>query len=178
MTDPLLHLVIALGLSALFAGSALHKLRQPRRFAAQVDEYRLLPPRLTGVAVWVFVTTECALALSLPWPSIREATGTIAALLLTLYGVAIGANLLRARTYIDCGCGDSAILLTPWLLVRNGVLAAGAALLTVAPTARELGIWDAVTGLLALPALVILYQAMDQLLDNASALREWNTAND
>ena len=64
------------------------------------------------------------------------------------------------------------------LLLRNAVLAVGAGLLTLAPTSRELGIMDGVVGAFALIALIVLYQTMDQLLENASALREWNSTHD
>ncbi|MEN9807578.1 MAG: hypothetical protein RL756_2098 [Pseudomonadota bacterium] len=178
MNDPLLHSVIALGLCALFASSGLHKLNQRARFAAQLAEYRLLPLWLTDSAAVLLVVIECALALLLPWPALRAVTGAVAALLFTIYGLAIAVNLARKRTYIDCGCGDTAILLTPWLLLRNAVLAVGAGLLTLAPTSRELGIMDGVVGAFALIALIVLYQTMDQLLENASALREWNSTHD
>jgi Methylamine utilisation protein MauE len=178
VNDPLLHSVIALGLCLLFASSGLHKLNQRARFAAQLGEYRILPTRLNDGAALLLMTVECGLALLLPWPPLHILTGAVAALLFTIYGLAIAVNLARKRTYIDCGCGDTAILLTPWLLLRNAVLAAAAGLLTLAPTPRDLGVMDGLVGAFALIALIVLYQTMDQLLENASALREWNSTHD
>ena len=49
-----------------------------------------------------------------------------AAILLGLFSVAIGINLARGRSHIDCGCFQSALRqqLSISLLVRNGFLIA------------------------------------------------------
>jgi hypothetical protein len=178
LRDPLAQFVVALGLALLFAGSATTKARQFARFTAQLAEYRLLPGFGVPAAAAVITLLEAALALTLPWPALQAPAGLAAASLLLTYATAIAINLWRRRDYIDCGCGDTPVLLTPWLIWRNGILAAGAMSLLLPTAARPLGFTDLWLGLLALGVLIMLYQAVEQLLENASVLREWHASHD
>jgi hypothetical protein len=71
-----------------------------------------------------------------------------ASALLALFAVAMGINLLRGRTHIDCGCFDSTLKqpLRWSLVLRNAVLVL---LLLVAAQSRETArAWDWATVLL------------------------------
>lgn len=178
MRDPLLHSLIACALAILFASAAVHKIRHAARFQAQLAEYRLLPGALVAAAGWLLAVSEAAIAAALLWPTLRPWAGASAAAVLIAYAAAIGVNLLRGRSYIDCGCGDTAVLLSPWLLLRNAVLAAGAGMLMLPVSDRVLSWADLAIAIVSLPALLVAYRAVEQLLENASILREWRMARD
>jgi hypothetical protein len=178
MIDVLLQLILAAALALLFAAAALHKWRSGPFFEAQLAEYRLLPEALVPVAARALALLELALALGLLVPATRPLAGAAAAGLLALYGGAIAVNLVRGRDWIDCGCGDTPVLLTPWLLLRNGVLVLGALLVALPAQARPLGWTDLLLGVPALLVLVVAWALVEQLLENASVLREWSQARD
>jgi hypothetical protein len=161
--DPVLHAVLRACLALLFGFAAAHKLRAPRRFAAQLADYRLLPPDASLPAALALAAAELCVALWLAWPGESRAAGAAAALLLLLYAGAIAINLRRGRTQIDCGCGLSARPLGADLVVRNALLA-GCALATALPLApRALGWVDAGTIAGATAAAALVFAAADGL---------------
>lgn len=173
-----LQTVIALALALLFAAAGLYKLRHRTKFQAQLAEYRLLPPALTPAVSLMLAAIELALALLLLLPAARAVAGYAAATLLIGYAAAIGVNLLRGRSHIDCGCGDRPQLLSEWLLLRNAVLAGGA-LLTTLSTAPTSFVWsDLIIAVPVFLVICVVYLIAEQLLENASALREWNELTD
>jgi hypothetical protein len=178
MIDVLLQLILAAALALLFAAAALHKWRSGPFFEAQLAEYRLLPEALVPVAARALALLELALALGLLVPATRPLAGGAAAGLLALYGGAIAVNLVRGRDWIDCGCGDTPVLVTPWLLLRNAVLVLGALLVALPAQVRPLGWTDLLLGVPALLVLVVAWALVEQLLENASVLREWSQARD
>lgn len=166
MTDPSLQLVIAAALAILLASAGLHKLRNAHRFDAQLAAYRLLPSALVTPAGRLLGATELVLALALLMPDARPAAALATAVLLLGYGAAMGINLARGRTDIDCGCGDAPQPLSGWLLVRNGVLAGAALSLTLADSGRTLGWMDLLLGVPSLLTLMVTYLAVEQLFAN------------
>ena len=166
MIDPVVALALRASLALLLAGGALAKLRDLPGFAAAVAGYRLLPAALARPAAVGFVAAELALAAGLWIPQLREASALGAAALLTLYGVAIAANLARGRRDIDCGCGGplGRQTLSEGLVARNLLLAAAAlaGALPVAP--RPLAWLDALTLAAAVAAAAALYAAAGALL--------------
>ena len=89
---------------------------------------------------------------------------------------AIAINLLRGRSHIDCGCGDTPVLLSYWLVLRNALLAGGAAVLLL-PATGDAALLSWLAILPGALVLILCYVAMAQLLDNASSLREWRTGS-
>ena len=178
MIDPLINGLLACALALLFGGAALHKLKDAPRFHAQLDAYHLLPSSLVKPAGWLFAGVEAMLALALLWPDPRPYAGAAAVVMLSVYAGAMAINLWRGRTHIDCGCGDSPVLLSPWLLVRNGLLILCAATLILSTSERNLSWADLAMAVVVLPALLLLYRALEQLLENASILREWRMSRD
>ena len=164
--DPVVALALRASLTLLLAGAALAKLRDLRAFAAAVAGYRLLPAALAGPAAAGFVAAELALASGLWLEPLRAASALGAAGLMTLYGVAIAANLARGRRDIDCGCGGplGRQALSEALVLRNLGLA-GAALACSLPMApRELAWLDVLTLAAAVGAAAALYAASNVLL--------------
>ena len=165
---------IALALAVLFAFAATHKLTDRLRFEAQLAEYDLLPARLVPAAVFALIGAEVATAAMLLWRGSWALAGLLAGALLLVYAAAIAINLLRGRSHIDCGCGSTPVLLSPWLVLRNLLLAGGALTLLYPVAVTPPLLW----WLMVLPSaalLVLSYAALAQLLDNASVLREWSS---
>ena len=171
--DPVWSLALRAALALLLASAALAKLRDFGDFAAAVAGYRLLPRRLAAPAAAIFVAAELALALGLWLPALRVASALGAALLLSLYGVAIALNLVRGRRDIDCGCGGPLARqsLSEGLVLRN-LLLAGLALVAALPVVpRSLGGLDLWTLVASVAAAAVLYAATNALLARPVSVR-------
>lgn len=167
--DPLADLALRLGLAALLALAALHKLRDRATFEGQLGAYALLPAALVNPASRAIPLIEAAAALLLVARSDHAAA--LAAALFTIYGGAMAINLARGRRDIDCGCGgpDGRQTLHQALVWRNAALAA-AALATMGPAGpRALAPLDIVLAALAGLALLALYSAATALIANLPA---------
>ena len=165
MIDPVWSLALRAGLALLLASAAVAKLRDLRGFVAAVAGYRLLPAALAAPAAAGFVAGELLLAVCLWLTPLRAASALGAALLLSLYGIAIAINLARGRRDIDCGCGGPLAKqsLSEALVLRNALLA-GAALAAALPVApRALGWLDLWTLAAAVTSMAILYAASNAL---------------
>jgi hypothetical protein len=172
MIDPVIDVVARAAFALLFLVAAIHKLRDPARFAAMLGEYRVLPARLVRLGAVVVVGAELVAAMALAAPGWRHAGLVAAAVLLLVYAAAIGVNLLRGRRDIDCGCAGPAARrpIGAGLVVRNLVLAV-LALLALAPVGARPLVWvDGVTVLGATAGLAALYAALDRMLADAPAL--------
>jgi hypothetical protein len=118
---------VVLFLAFVFAWASWHKLSAYLEFTGILNQYRLLPESAVPVAAPAVIAAEIATALMLLFPASRVFGSLAAALMLVIYGVAMGINLLRGRREIDCGCGGPPTPLNEWLVVRNGLMS-GAAL--------------------------------------------------
>ena len=169
-------LAVAAGLAALLGTAAWHKIRAMAAFEGVLADYRLLPAWVTAPVARTVPVVEGVLAalwLAAPWQADAAVlAGAATAVLMLGYGVAITANLLRGRSWIDCGCGGGEQL--SWVLVgRNGVLAA-IALIPLAITDPGTPGWvDLAVSLPVLAAAACLYLATGTLLANAAAMRPW-----
>ena len=171
--DPAVVLVLRGAGCALFASAALHKLRGFADFRVALADYRLVPWWASGLAARGVVAAELASAVLLVSPMARPFGFASAAGLLALYTAAIGVNLLRGRSDIDCGCFGPAhrAPLGGALVARNaglGVLAV-AGLLPVA--ARPLVALDALTAAGGVLLLALLHASVNRLIENAPHLR-------
>lgn len=126
-----LRLALRLLLGAVFIYAAYTKLRQPwLLFALSIDSYQLLPQ-------WAVLTV----ARTLPWLELL-----LGLLLVSGFGLRYAALLTSAqlviflgvmvRAYakglgIDCGCFGAGEALTIKTLIRDGLLTAGAIILTI-----------------------------------------------
>jgi len=128
MTDSTPELIQALasGLllfaAGLFATAALHKLRTFIEFTGFVSGYRLLPEALIRPASGIVVAAEIA---AIPGAlHLIPALSQLPTLLLLGYAAAMGVNLLRGRSDIDCGCGGTPMPISWMAVARNLMLAA------------------------------------------------------
>lgn len=123
--DPLFELTIAWSLAALFAGSTLHKILALSEWPGVVRNYRLMPDKFGGAAAWLILGAGALTAGALLFEPTRRAGAIAAALQLLFFGAAIGINIGRGRTAIDCGCFGSRLRhgISRWMVARNAVLA-------------------------------------------------------
>jgi hypothetical protein len=101
-------------------------------------------------------------------PATRSAAAVVAAVLLSVYALAMAVNMLRGRADIDCGCGGQPQLLSPWLLLRNAVLVAGSSLLLAPMSERVLAWADGLFLVLMTAVLAMVYLLVEQLVRNQS----------
>jgi hypothetical protein len=169
--DPVFSTIIALGVALLFGAAAVHKVADWPRFHAALDGYRIVPARLGAATALVLVALETASAAMLPFAASRRAGAFLGAALLVSYALAIGVNLLRGRTSIDCGClgAGQRNRIGGWMVIRNLGLAAATLAATFPTTDRILSSLDVVTILGAVLAFAALYAAQDSLQRTARA---------
>jgi len=126
-----LRLALRLVLATVFIYAAYTKLRQPwLLFALSIDSYQLLPQ-------WAVLTV----ARTLPWLELLVGLLLVSGFGLRYVALVTSAQLviflavmLRAYTKslgIDCGCFGAGEALTYKTLIRDGLLTAGAIVLTV-----------------------------------------------
>ncbi len=172
--DPAIHVALRLSLALLLLGAFRHKVRDVAGFRAAVANYRILPAGAVTAGAALLLAGELGVGIALLVPGLGAAAALAAAMLLTLYSVAIGVNLVRGRRDIDCGCSGPGARrsLGEGLLVRNAVLIATAALCAVPMSGRSLVWLDALTVTGGAAGLALLYGALDAALANAPRLRE------
>ena len=156
-------------LSATFLHAGVQKIRHHDLLVGVISNYRVIPQALAPLASWLLPPLELLLALALLIPSSWSAL--TAAGLLLLFTTAIIINLLRGRSFIDCGCFQSGLRQElGWELVwRNGVLVAIAVYSACFPV-RPPWVIIIVASLFGLVSYA-LYQALNALGANRSALR-------
>jgi hypothetical protein len=140
MVDPALQSTAVFALSLVFGGAALSKIAAWDELEGVVRNYRILPSASVLPVAWLLPPVELILAIGLLFPATRAPAALGMLALLLAFAGAIGVNVARGRTDIDCGCFSSSLKqnLSWWLVVRNAVLA-GLALLAIAQAApREL----------------------------------------
>jgi uncharacterized membrane protein len=166
--DPAVALLLAGALAAIFAWSGAVKAVDLERFEGAAAKYRLLPRAVEKHVAWAVPLCEWAGAAGLLNPSTRTCAAVGLLLLLCLFTGAIGINLVRGRTNIDCGCFGPALRqdLSAWLLARNAVLMVLAALVAT-PTGRRPIEWmDWATIGCGGATLVLLYASANYALGN------------
>jgi hypothetical protein len=172
-SDPILALIVRLGLALLFGAAAGHKLRDVGGFRSALERYELLPPVWAVPAGAVLIAAEIGIAVGLLLPRVAPVAAAAAAALLALYAGAIAVNLARGRRDIDCGCGGPARRqpISGWLVARNAVLAAVALRAAWPVTPRSVTWIDAITVAAGVLAIALLYVAADGLIANAASER-------
>ena len=167
--DPALAWLLRASLAGLFAVSVFHKLRQPNGFLKTLSDYDLLPPLLVLPGAVAIVTGEILVTTGLISGYDGFTAGLGALSILTLYTLALSINLLRGRREIDCGClgPGHRQSISPWMVLRNAVLAAGAALLCLPIRDRPLVFVDGITLLGGVLTLALLFNAVNHLASRA-----------
>jgi len=159
--------VAACLLSLVLVRALLHKLSRHAELTGTIRNYRLVSHELVPLTAALVVVCEACAALGLMLPQTRAPAALLACALLLIYAAAMGINLLRGRTSIDCGCGGAPQGISCLHVLRNLLLALCAVPAMAAgsihgPTGFEL---SAVTAGCVL-ALWFIFLAFDQLLGN------------
>jgi len=99
--------VFRLILASVFLASTLGKVNQPRQFSASVEAYHLLPGVWVKPFAYALTSTEIAVTflLFIGWQS--QAAALLSGLLLIIFILAVGINLIRGRKDLNCGCFGS-----------------------------------------------------------------------
>ena len=167
-------LAIALGFALLLVWAAVGKGRDLAGFRGVLADYRIVPAPLLALATVVIPALEATLAgvwLVAPWSSSALVVASCStALLMAVYGGAVAANLLRGRSWIDCGCGAGESVAWP-MVARNGVLAVAAAAPLAMAEAAPPGWQDIAVSLPLLALAALVYHAGNALIRNAALLR-------
>ncbi|HUI58690.1 MAG TPA: MauE/DoxX family redox-associated membrane protein [Steroidobacteraceae bacterium] len=164
--DPAIAALILACNSLLFAGAAVHKLRDLRRFDEIFRAYGLLPwfARLHGSRLVPLI--EAGVAAALLVPATRTVAAAVGAILLLAYACAIGVNLRRGRRDLACGCGgpDDRRPIAGWMIWRNILLALLLGVVTLPWSARSLEPTDGITIVGGALTCALVYLCLDRLL--------------
>lgn len=191
MLDPLILRIIAVCFALLFLFAAVHKINNKLQFHGILEAYQILPRGMLGLTVSVIPVLELILGLAWALSALLfiriQFVPLVSAMLLFVYALVIAINLMRGRSYIDCGCGFSPRAssaqnlsssggiqqLSRGLVARNVVLVIVALIAAIPPTSRDLGFIDYLSLIAAASTLVLLYGAFNQLLANRNAIGAW-----
>ena len=162
MTESLFTVVSAWLLAAIFAVAVRHKIFSWVRFCASLQAYELVPESMTKLAAGLIILAELlAIAGLVPVYAFGFA---LASILLTVYLLAILINMLRGRSFIDCGCGDEPTGLSNWLVLRNFLLVGVSVTGFFSVASISLGL--VLIGLCLAVVAYLLYAALDQMITN------------
>jgi hypothetical protein len=176
--DPLYQLTIAFALATLLGAAAAQKCWAWSEWPGVLRNFRLLPEAVVGVAAVAVPAAEFASAAALLWPPLRAGGAIGAALLLLLFAAALGQNLRRGRTRIDCGCFGSRLSqgISRWMVVRNLALAGLAASLLLPSGARALTAFDLLAACVCVATAAFLYPVIAVVLQPRPPTFEENHA--
>lgn len=183
MLDPLALNIISVGFGLLLLLAAVHKLSSLRKFRSTLAAYELLPEMLISPVSILLPIIETLLGVAWLLAIQPVFVALASAVLLAGYTSGIIINLLRGRIHIDCGCGTvrnagSDQQLSWGLVLRNSLLIT-AALTASLPVRERATEWvDYVTLVAGLLAIVLLYGAANQLLNNEAAIGTWRNRSD
>jgi len=104
ISNPLLFMLAKFFLVFVLIAAALSKLRDRDEFHGVVVNYRVLPDMLAYPFARMLPYLELSFAVLLLINAVTAYAGVLVALLLLSFAIAIGINLARGRTHIDCGC--------------------------------------------------------------------------
>jgi hypothetical protein len=183
MLDPVWLWIARLTLASLFAAAGLSKLWHPAAFRAAIAAYALLPPSVVAPAAILLAVAEIVAAVLLLWPAGAIVGVALLWTLLLLFSAAIGINLRRGRTDIDCGCWMfgaqqevSQRSIGPATLARNAVLALIVLVAVLPATSRTLSVLDWSTVILGALAALGLFAIVAQLSANSRRLAAMKAA--
>src|SRR5260370_4127104 len=164
--------LIAACTAFLFAGAAIHKLRDLRRFDEIFAAYGLLPLAARLRLSRAVPLLEALVAVGLLLEVTRFAAACVGILLLLAYAGAITVNLLRGRRELACGCGgpDDRRPIAPWMVWRNILFAVMLFPLMLTWSPRPLGLTDMVTIGFGTAACALVCLCLDRLLGRTGRL--------
>jgi hypothetical protein len=171
--DPLINLVISCGFAGLFLSAALKKLLSFSVFKATLEGYQIIPAGLQKPVSSLVIVLEFLLCGMWIIEPLRQTAAIGSSMILAMYAVAIGVNLLRSRSHISCGCGWREQPLSWALVARNGIYILIVLSTLIPQIYRELQWIDFALGVLALTGAVLLNRCAETLIANNSNIASW-----
>jgi putative oxidoreductase len=115
-------------ISLVFLAAALPKLIDPGSFAADIQNYRVLPETLVGHAALYVPAFELVVALGLLWSRYQRGAALIATCMLLMFAAAMAQARTRGID-LSCGCFGAAFesKVSWWTVARSTALAVIAA---------------------------------------------------
>ena len=170
--DPAIAILIVACVALLFAGAAIHKLRDLRRFEEIFAAYGLVPLPAGSPLARAVPLLEALVAAGLLFDPSRPAATRVGIVLLLAYAVAMAVNLLRGRRDLACGCGgpDDRRPIAAWMVWRNTMIATLAGLAMLPHSPRPLIPTDLVTIGFGTAACALVYLCLDRLLGRSGGL--------
>lgn len=178
--DPLAAMLACASTSAVCLISAASKLRHLRAFRATVESYRLLPRAWCAPAALAIPLLEASAGAALLYGPSRHGAALALISLFLGFATALGINIARGRTHIECGCfrpgaahldGDAAHRIGWAHVVRAVVMACAVALALPHRASRPLVWLDGLSALGALLTAATSLAAIEQLIDNHMRMR-------
>ena len=142
-------------------------------FRATLEGYQIIPAQLllaVSILVVVFEFILCGMWIV---ESLRPAAAIGSSMILALYAIAIGINLLRSRSHISCGCGWNEQSLSWGLVTRNGIYILIVLSTLLPQVIRELQWVDFALGVLTLTVALLLNRCAETLIANNSNIASW-----
>ena len=179
--DAAIHSLISVFFALLLLWASVHKFSDRSQFIGILASYRLLPSSLIILFALGIPLLELGLGLAWITDFQPEVVALTTAALLAVYSGAMGINILRGNTEIDCGCGLSSSKhktagyqkLSAGLLVRNSILVLLSLCALLPSNHRVLGMVDYASLALACVVLFLIYAALNQLLANKQLIDSW-----
>lgn len=178
LSQPMLLWCLRVFLALMFATAAVSKLQNVEEFYGVVRNFRLVPDAASRALALVLPVLELAIAAGLLIGPLAVPAAFTAAALLLVFAVALGINVARGRTYIDCGCFRNGLKQTvSWLLVGRNIVLTSLALVVAygLPQAVPAGLAEIATGILAGTTGMALYVCAS-LLGGISAQQAQNSS--
>jgi putative oxidoreductase len=112
-------------IAVVFAWAAVPKLLDPATFAADLENYRVLPETLVGHVALFVPSLELIVAAALLWPRYQRGASLIATGLLLMFSAAMAQARMRGID-LSCGCFGAAFesKVSWWTVGRSAVLSA------------------------------------------------------
>ncbi|MCG8413150.1 MAG: hypothetical protein MI746_02925 [Pseudomonadales bacterium] len=179
--DAAIHSLISVIFALLLLWASLHKFSDRLQFQGILAAYQLLPVASLPLLALFIPVVELSLGLAWLTGFQNEVVALATVALLASYTFAMGINIFRGNTEIDCGCGLSSARhktagyqrLSSSLLLRNLILILAASIALIPSNERLLGFIDYLNVGLASVGLVFLYAAFNQLLANKNVIDSW-----
>lgn len=107
--------------SFMFLNAGMMKYRHSHYSQQALEAYQLTPKAMSKSLNRCLFSFELLLVPALIIPATQALALYLAALLLSIYALAIAINLLRGRKRLDCGCNgpEARQSISWWLVLRN-----------------------------------------------------------
>jgi hypothetical protein len=175
--DPTFELSIRIFLGGLFTLSCLHKATDLPRFCAVIRSYfrTFTAPGSFAINCLAFGIIFAEMGIAFAAISMQSSwlIGYMATILLLIYTLGMGINILRGNRLLDCGCSwGSETPVSGWMIIRNLVLMAASGVLLLPAAARQLTAMEITSSVALALCLYIFYLLFDQIVLNQTSIQE------